>query len=196
MKHNKYLYIVSLLFLAQNGQIMSVAGYSQTESYLKALAPNRQAAYAKVKEVLKAPQVDKWGKWDESSPIVQINPQAFEPIINKAIETEKKNSGYYVFYHGSQKEGFLTHLIRTYMHQIEHGWARDDFFMLRASDSFYKKPAKSALDYMNQNKPWILQQFIPDPSSKDKNCTLGAKDIPAYNTNVHSLILVAIGEIN
>lgn len=178
MKHNKYLYAILLALLAQTGQMMPVAGYSQTESYLKALAPTRQEAYAKIKKVLTAPQVDKWGKWDTSSPMVQIDPAAFASFIDKAIESEKKNAGYYAFYHGSQKEGFLTHLLRTYISQIEHGWVRDDFFLLRSSDSFYKKPAKSALDYMKQNRPEILKQFIPNPDSKHKDCILAQKNDP------------------
>ncbi len=184
MKQNKYLYIISLiLLLAQNGQIISMVGAkatgaSQTDSYLKALAPSRPAAYAKIKQVLTAPEVDKWGKWDYNSPIVQIDPAAFAPFIDKAIESERKNPGYYAFYHGSQKEGFLTHLLRTYIHQIEHGWARDDFYMLRAKDSFYKPQAKSALDYMQQNRSNILNQFVPDPNARDKDCTMAQKDDP------------------
>jgi len=152
-------------------------GSSQTESYLKALAPTRQAAYAKIKEVLTAPPVDKEGTPDFNVPKVQINPQAFEPFINQAIETEKKHAGYYAFYHGSDKEGILIHLLRTYINQVEHDWTRNDFFMLRTTESFYKRSAKSALDYMKQNSPYILQQFIPQQGSKDPNCVLGSKKI-------------------
>jgi hypothetical protein len=149
-------------------------GASQTQGYLNALGSN---PYAKIKQVLTAPEVDKWGSWDKNSKMVSIDPQAFDAIIKKAIETERNNPSYYAFYHGSQKEGFLTHLIRTYISQIEHGWTRDDFFLLRSRDSFYKKSAKTALDYMNQNMPSILQQFIPAAGSKYQNCDMGAKDL-------------------
>ncbi|HJZ23697.1 MAG TPA: hypothetical protein VJ201_04525, partial [Candidatus Babeliales bacterium] len=182
MKHNKYLYIISLVLLAQASQIVSMAGAkatgrSQTESYLKVLAPNRQEAYAKIKKVLTAAPVDKEGAPDYNAPKVQIDPAAFAPFIDKAIETEKKHSGYYAFYHGSDKEAILIHLLRTYMDQIERDWTRDDYFMLRTSESFYKRPAKSALDYMTQNKPWILQQFIPQQGSNDLNCVLGTEKV-------------------
>lgn len=193
MKHNKYFYIFGFVLLIQSTHLISMvpakapakavvkapaAGRSQTEGYLSTLGKTRSEAYAKVKKVLTAPAVDKWGRWDNNSPIVQIDPAAFAPFIDKAIAIERQNPGYYAFYHGSQKEGFLTHLLRTYIHQIEHGWTRDDFYMLRASDSFYKKSAKSAEDYMKQNMPNILFQFVPDQSSKHQNCQMAQKDDP------------------
>lgn len=205
MKHNKYVYIIALVFMAQNVQIISmtaaqkagavvkakanvkapvapavkapakvVVGPSQTEGYLKALAPSRSAAYAKVKKVLTAPPVDKEiGKVIENVPNQEIDPQAFAPIIEQVIKSEKENPGYFAFYQGATKENLLAHLVRTYISQIENGWTRNDFVIVRSPDTYYKKPAKSAADYIKQNMPYILEQFIPKPGSTDQNCVFG-----------------------
>ena len=129
------------------------AGYSQTESYLAALAPTRAQAYEKIKKVLTAPDPN------NSSQIITINPKQFENLINQAIEVEKQHPDYYALYHSSQKEGMLLTLLRTYLTQQEKGWTRDDFFILRRPEFFYEKKAHNALDYIKQNIPRIIQQY-------------------------------------
>lgn len=126
-------------------------GLSQTESYLNALAPTRPQAYAKITKVLSNPP--------PSQPAVRINPEEYEPWINEAIETEKQNPGFYAVYHGTQKNSLPFVLLYTYLEQLEHGWARDDFFILRPLEFFYKPEAKTAADYIKQHSHLIFQQF-------------------------------------
>jgi|GEM_PF-5006135 len=140
--------------------------YSQTESYLKALAPTRGQAYDKIKKALKAPPAD---DINNPNPSVGVNPKDFEPLINQAIETEKNHPNYYVLYHGSQKEGILLSLLRTYLSQQEQGWTRDDFFILRQPEFFYQGQAATAQDFIKQNIPTILQQYR-DPSGGKNDC--------------------------
>ena len=111
-------------------------GYSQTESYLEALAPTRQQAYEKVKKFLRAPDpITRTG-------VIEINdPRLFENLINHAIEVENKHPDYFVLYHASQKEGILLTLLRTYLLAQEQQWTRDDFFVLRSPEFFYSKSA-------------------------------------------------------
>lgn len=195
MKHIKFLFIVLSLFVMQGNQIMyaakakkpvpakpvpakpaaakPAAGRSQTASYLSTLGKTRQEAYAKIKKALTAPPVVD-GKPMYKLPPVHIVPEAFDSFVDQAIETERKHPGYFAFYQGSQKEGFLTHLLRTYINQIENGWTRNDFIIVRSPEAYYKKTAKTAADYIDQNLPYILQQFIPTSSSGiDPHCIFG-----------------------
>ncbi len=131
---------------------------SQTESYLKNLAPTRQQAYEKINKYLRAPQ-DPNKDFSSTNPLRQIDSQSFEPFINKAIEVEQQHSDYFALYHAADKAGILLTLLRTYLHQREHGWSRDDFFILRHSSFFYDKLAPTAQDYIKQNMPLIMDQF-------------------------------------
>jgi hypothetical protein len=187
MKYLNYLYIALSLLVMQSSHDMFGAlakktvtaakpkAGSQTASYLSTLGNTRQEAYAKIKKVLTAPQVDKQtGQIIKDGPNMEIEPQVFAPIVDQVIESELKHPGYYAFYQGSAKEGFITHLLRTYIHQIENGWTRDDYMIVRSPEAYYKKPAKSAADYIKQNKPYILQQFIAPDGSTDPNCIFAA----------------------
>lgn len=150
-------------------------GLSQTEGYLKSLAPNQQQAYAKIRKLLVAPDPVVISKAEDikKAALISTDPEQFTDAIDQAIATEKKFPNHYAFYHASQKEGILLSMLRTYILQAEQGWDRDDFFILRQPSFFYDKSAKTADDFIMQNLNEITHQYHqPDPNAhKEKqNC--------------------------
>ena len=155
MKANAKIVLLSFIISLLHQLSFAV---SQTESYLKALAPTRQQAYEKINKYLRGPQ-DPNKDASATNPLRKIDSQAFEPFINNAIEVERQNPDYFALYHAADKAGILLTLLRTYLHQQEHGWDRDDFFILRHPSYFYDKSAPTAQDYIKQNMPLIMSQF-------------------------------------
>jgi hypothetical protein len=127
-------------------QVAVGEGLSQTESYLSTLG-TRQQAYEKIAKILVVPDTG-----------ISINPQEHEELINKIIAAEKAHSDYYALYHGAQLSNMIMILFSTYLTQMEYNWNRDDFFILRFSESFYKQLAPTAADYIRQNLPSIAKQ--------------------------------------
>lgn len=157
MKANtKIVFLLSFIII--NSLYQSSFAASQTESYLKNLAPTRQQAYEKINKYLTAPQNPN-KDFSATNPLRKIDSQSFESFINKAIHVEQQNPDYFALYHAADKAGILLTLLRTYLHQKEHGWDRDDFFILRHASYFYDKPAVTAQDYIKQNMPLIMDQF-------------------------------------
>lgn len=131
----KYLWVLSVLAL--QGALAQPLGPSQTESYLKALAPTRQQAYAKITQFLAAPSPDiftlseqeQWKQKKDPSSYLRIQPKEYEHIINEVIASEKQHPNHYVLYHGAAQVNMLSNLFFTYLAQFEYDWHRGDFFI-------------------------------------------------------------------
>ena len=177
MRTNKKTIIVLLFIIISLTSRMSFAK-SQTESYLKNLAPSRQQAYEKINKYLQAPQDPSKDFSPTTNPLRHIDSQSFEPFINKAIEVERQHPDYFALYHSADKAGILLTLLRTYLHQQEHGWTRDDFFILRNPKFFYDKQAPTAQDYIKQNMPLVMDQFhaMKKADLLTNNCRVPGRD--------------------